>query len=53
MARLEYTLAEENQLRITEIEAILINNLYEASEEDELVKEKEYLEHQLELMKEL
>jgi hypothetical protein len=54
MERLEYTLAEEKQLRITEIEAILENNLFESiKEEKRLVEEKKELAFQLELMKEI
>ena len=34
--RLEYTEEQEKQLRITEIESILTNNLYENEIEDDL-----------------
>ena len=42
--RLEYNEQEEAQLRITEIQAILENNLYEDGQEEKcLVKEHEEL----------
>ena len=45
MARLEYNKQEEIQLRITEIESILENNLYEdKKEKQELIQEKNDLD---------
>lgn len=52
--RLEYTLTKEKMLRVTEIEAILENNLYaDEKEEKELIAEKKELEFQIELSKEI
>lgn len=45
MGRLEYSLIEEAQLRVTEIEAILENDLYDGQEKEKsLIKERERLE---------
>lgn len=52
--RFEYTTTEEKMLRITEIQSILENNLYEdGKEEAALMAEKKELEFQIELSKEL
>lgn len=51
--RLEYSLIEEIELRITEIQAILENNLYaDAKEEAALIAEQEELEFRIRLAEE-
>lgn len=51
--RVEYTSIEEKMIRITEITAILENNLYvDEKEEYELMEERKELEFQIELSKE-
>ena len=50
--RFEYAMTEEKILRITEIQSILENNLYEDDKEEaELMAEKKELEFQIELSK--
>ena len=52
--RLEYTEEEERELRLTEIQAILENNLYEnETKETELIAEMEELKSQTKLSEEI
>lgn len=52
MKRYEYTTKEEMELRLTEIETILINQTdsYFEIGEEELLKEKSYLEIELDIL---
>lgn len=49
----EYTSTQEKEIRITEIKSVLESNLYANKEKIELIAEREELELQIELSKEM
>lgn len=54
MERYEYTVKENMELRLTEIQSILENNLYENEQEEmELMNERSYIEIELDILNQI